>query len=201
MPSAAQKLIVVVGATGIQGGSVVDSFLADPSWRIRALTRDPKSSKAQALAAKSPNIEVVAADTTDLSSLIKAFEGAHAIFGNTDFWTLYGTSSNREHATKKGQSFPEWCQEAEILQGKNTFEAAAQIPTLDRLVFSGLSHASKWSGGKYKQVLHFDSKAIAAEWAQESLPQVWQKTSVVQVGFYLTNFLSHPFLMPKKVSD
>lgn len=198
--SSNQKLIVVVGATGVQGGGVVNSFLKDPSWRVRALTRNTNSAKSQALAAKSPNVELATADINDLSSLIKAFEGAHAIFGMTDFWNLYGDTSNREHAEKKNQFFPEWVHDKEVRQGKNIFEAAAQVPSLERLVFSGLSNASKWSGGKYKNVLHFDSKAFASEWAQEQLPEVWAKTSVLQVGMYLENFMLQPMLKPQKVS-
>ena len=34
------KLIVITGITGQQGGSVADTFLADKSWHIRAITRD-----------------------------------------------------------------------------------------------------------------------------------------------------------------
>jgi uncharacterized protein YbjT (DUF2867 family) len=49
---AAKKTIVVVGATGIQGGSVVDTFLGLSNWHVRAMTRKPSSKAAQALSAK-----------------------------------------------------------------------------------------------------------------------------------------------------
>lgn len=195
-----QKLIVILGATGMQGGSVVETFLSDPSWKIRALTRNASSSKAQSLVSKSPNIEVVSADANDGASLLAAFKDAHAIFAVTDFWTLYGDPNNKDKP-KPGQALNEWSFEMELQQGRNIFDAAAQIPTLERLVFSSLSNAKKWSGGKYSQVLHFDGKALAAEYGQTTYPELWSKTSIIQVGMYLSNFLVFPWLRPFKSDD
>lgn len=45
------KVIVVFGATGTQGGSVVDALLKD-GWKVRGVTRNPDSEAAQKLAAK-----------------------------------------------------------------------------------------------------------------------------------------------------
>lgn len=53
-----KKLIVIIGATGAQGIFVIDALLAPrpdgtPSpYRVRGLTRDPSSKRAQDLAAK-----------------------------------------------------------------------------------------------------------------------------------------------------
>jgi len=201
--TSSQKLIVVLGATGTQGGSVLSTFATDPSWRVRALTRYASSPKAQALLSKRPtaSIELVSADLNDVSSLAKAFAGAHAIFGVIDFWTLYGDDKIRAQAQAKGQPANELCFDLEVQQGKNIFDAASQIPTLERLVFSGLSNASELSGGKYKYVLHYDSKAVAMDYAKEELPELWAKTSVVQLGCYLENFLAHPWMIPRKDSN
>lgn len=197
--SGGEKLIVVVGATGLQGGSVVDAFInLSPPWRVRALTRDATSSTAKALAAKSSKIEVVTANLNDLASLKKAFEGATAIFGVTDFWAFYKDQDNRKHVSE-GQSFPKWCADQEEQQGKNIFEAAASIPALERLVYSSLTDFEKWTKGKYPGVVHFNSKAHAAEWAKENLPDVWAKTSIIQVGIYLTNFTREAIFQPTKV--
>lgn len=64
--------ITVIGATGKQGGSVVDTFLKDGNLQVRALTRNTDSPKAQALAKQ--GAEVVQANFDDLDSLRKAFE-------------------------------------------------------------------------------------------------------------------------------
>lgn len=63
--------ILVVGATGQQGGSVIKALLAlppqDPPIQILALTRNTQSSKAQALLSSSPKdtLELVQGDSTD----------------------------------------------------------------------------------------------------------------------------------------
>jgi uncharacterized protein YbjT (DUF2867 family) len=68
------KLLVVVGITGNQGGSVADAFLTDKNWRIRAITRDPSKPSAQEWASR--GVEVVRADMDDIDSLTAAFTGA-----------------------------------------------------------------------------------------------------------------------------
>jgi len=66
------KLLVVFGATGNQGGSVIQSVLADPrtakEFKIRGITRDPSKENAQALAAK--GVEMV---SVSLPFLVFAF--------------------------------------------------------------------------------------------------------------------------------
>ena len=44
-----QSLIVVAGATGRQGGAVVDHLLKSGAWKVRGLTRHPESAAARAL--------------------------------------------------------------------------------------------------------------------------------------------------------
>lgn len=50
------KILAVFGATGNQGGSVIDTVLADPAlskeFKIRAITRDTSKPAAKALADK-----------------------------------------------------------------------------------------------------------------------------------------------------
>lgn len=71
------RVIVVTGATGLQGSAVTKRLLSD-KWPVRALTRNPQSSKAQALAAL--GAELVQGDMADPGSLLPAFEGAYGVF-------------------------------------------------------------------------------------------------------------------------
>ncbi|KAJ2931341.1 hypothetical protein H1R20_g5667, partial [Candolleomyces eurysporus] len=80
------KLIVVTGATGQQGGSVIDWLLKEPAgeFTIRAVSRNPSSEASQALTAK--GIEVVKADLSSLEETTAAFKDAWGVFGLTQFY-------------------------------------------------------------------------------------------------------------------
>lgn len=69
------KLLVVFGATGNQGGSVVEYVINDPElskeYKVRAITRDVNKPAAQDLQKK--GVEVVAADQDDKESLKSAY--------------------------------------------------------------------------------------------------------------------------------
>ncbi len=89
-----QKIIAVLGATGAQGGGLVRAIQADRNseFRARAVTRNPESDKAKALAGL--GAEVVKGDVDDPASLVKAFQGAHGAFCVTFFWDHF--SAERE---------------------------------------------------------------------------------------------------------
>ncbi|KZT59934.1 NAD(P)-binding protein [Calocera cornea HHB12733] len=76
-----KKLVVVAGATGQQGGSVVKALLSHGGYAIRGLTRDTASASSQSLIAK--GVEMVKASLLDKDSLIVAFKGAYAVYGVT----------------------------------------------------------------------------------------------------------------------
>lgn len=79
-----EKLIVVVGVTGVQGGSVARLYAREPGWKVRGITRDVSKPSNEAL--RELGIELVQADLDDPASLEKAFEGANVVFSVTDFW-------------------------------------------------------------------------------------------------------------------
>jgi uncharacterized protein YbjT (DUF2867 family) len=66
------KIIAVTGATGAQGGGVVNIMKKTPGWKVRALTRNVESDAAKKLLAE--GIEVVQADFDDQGSLQTAFQ-------------------------------------------------------------------------------------------------------------------------------
>lgn len=80
----AQNLLVVFGATGTQGGSVINSVIGSSQFRIRGITRDRNKPSAQALEKK--GVEVVSANMDDKESVKRALQGAHSVFLVTSFW-------------------------------------------------------------------------------------------------------------------
>jgi uncharacterized protein YbjT (DUF2867 family) len=147
---ASKKVLTIFGATGNQGGSIIDTVLANPSlsdkYALRGISRDPSSGKSKALSSK--GVEVVQGELDDLESLKKAVAGSYGVFGVTDFWSIM--DKNRE-----------------IQQGKNIFEAS-KSQGVKHFVFSALPYAEKITNGELKHVDHFDSKAIVGEYALEN---------------------------------
>jgi uncharacterized protein YbjT (DUF2867 family) len=74
---ASDRVVVVTGATGRQGGAVARHLLSD-GWRVRALTRKPKGKPARRLAAL--GAEVVGADMARRATLDVAFRDAYGVF-------------------------------------------------------------------------------------------------------------------------
>jgi len=72
--------ITVIGATGQQGGAVVEA-LVHHAVPVRAATRNPNGDKARALTQR--GVEVVYADLEDEGSVRAAFDGAPAAFAMT----------------------------------------------------------------------------------------------------------------------
>jgi uncharacterized protein YbjT (DUF2867 family) len=179
------KVIAVVGATGAQGGGLVRAILADPErrFRARAITRNPSSPAAQALAAQ--GAEVVAGDVDDTASLTRAFSGAHGAYCVTFFWAHF--SVDREQAEARhmadaakaaGVGHVIWS----TLEDTRTYVPLSddRMPTLQ---------------GKYK-VPHFDGKGeMDAYFAATGVP-----TTCLLASFYWDNFI-HFGSGPKRGSD
>ncbi|KZV94016.1 NAD(P)-binding protein [Exidia glandulosa HHB12029] len=169
-------LVVVIGATGVQGGSVIRNLIqSDKPYRLRGITRDVSKPAAQKLAQL--GVEVVSANVVvgNESGVQEAFKGADIVFGVTNFWEHMDSSR-------------------EVAEGKLMVDSAKAVGA-KLFIFSGLPHVSKLSGGKFSHVAHFDSKAEIVEYARSQLPTV-----DVQAGYYMTN-LTAPMLAPEKQQD
>lgn len=125
-----QRPFAVLGATGQQGGSVVDALLAQRQ-PVRALVRDTGSARARAL--RDRGVEVVAADQEDGESLRRALTGAAALFLMTTFEGADGT-------------------EGEVRRGVTVAEAAARAE-VPHVVYSSVGGAERDTG-----IPHFESK-------------------------------------------
>jgi uncharacterized protein YbjT (DUF2867 family) len=92
------KVIAIVGATGAQGGGLARAILSDPdsSFSVRAITRNPSSDPARALADQ--GAEIVQADLDDQSSLENALAGAYGVFAVTNFWEHFSAEKEKAQA-------------------------------------------------------------------------------------------------------
>lgn len=148
------------------------------------MTRDPASDKSKALAAK--GVEVVAGDLNDPKSLIKAFEGAHAAYGVTDFFAELSTLGANG------------AMDLEIQQGKNLANAAAATPTLEHYVWSSLPYIKNTTKGT-ASCPHFDGKAQVDEYIMSHLPDLAKKTTFFWPGYYATNLASTTSLVRQEL--
>ncbi|NNE47945.1 MAG: NmrA/HSCARG family protein, partial [Rhodothermales bacterium] len=169
-----KKVIVVAGATGAQGGSLVRAILndAEGGFRARAITRDASSDKAKQLAEL--GADVVEADVADLESLKKAFAGAYGAYCVTFFWDHFSPAKELEHA--------------------NNLATAAKDANLKHVIWSTLEDTRNWVPldddrmptlmERYK-VPHFDAKGEANHFfANLGVPTTFLLTS-----FYWENFI------------
>ncbi|MFJ9623123.1 NmrA/HSCARG family protein [Streptomyces sp. NPDC101181] len=134
--------IAVLGATGGQGGAVL-AALRSAGQPVRAVVRDPRTARAQALAAS--GIELAQADLTDPDALARAFDGASAAFAVT---TPFGEGMD-----------------AEKQQGIAIVDAAGRA-SLPFLVMASVASADRNTG-----IPHFETKAhIEKALAESGLP-------------------------------
>jgi uncharacterized protein YbjT (DUF2867 family) len=133
-----ERLILVCGATGKQGGAAARSLL-DRGFRVRGLTRDPQKPEAQALAEQ--GAEVVQGDMEDRSAMDRVLEGAYGVFSVQNFWE---TGYDRE-----------------VKQGK-TVADAAKAAGVEHFVYSSVGSAHRQTG-----IPHFESKWEIEEHVRE----------------------------------
>jgi uncharacterized protein YbjT (DUF2867 family) len=125
----ADRVVLVTGATGRQGGAVIRHALPK-GWKLRALTRNPASHAAQELARQ--GVEVVEGDLEDPPSLDHASRGVYGIYSVQDFWSV---GAKRE-----------------VQQGKNLADAAKKAG-VQHFVYSSVGGAERNTG-----IPHWESK-------------------------------------------
>lgn len=123
--------MLVLGATGGQGGAVVDALLAG-GMPVRALVRDPASGSARRLGCR--GVETVPGSLNDEASLAAAMDGTAGVFAVT---TPFEAGVD-----------------AEVEQGR-AIVVAARRTRVAHVVFSSVAGADQHSA-----VPHFDSKAV-----------------------------------------
>ncbi len=180
-----KKTIVVVGATGAQGGGLVRAILNDPDheFNVRAVTRDVSTDKAKELARL--GAEVVTANVDDIESLKKAFKGAYGAFCVTFFWDHFSPEKENNQAKAMAE--------------------ASKHAGINHVIWSTLDDTRKLIPlsddrmptlmGKYK-VPHFDAKGESNHFFSDlGLP-----VTMLNTVFYWDNFIYFG-LGPKKGPD
>ncbi|MGA3061516.1 MAG: NmrA/HSCARG family protein [Candidatus Bathyarchaeia archaeon] len=124
-----RKTILVIGATGHQGGAVVEALLRT-DFSVRTMVRDMGSDKAQPL--KKRGVEMVLGDLDDYDSLIHSMDGAYGAFSMLNFMDA-GVQKEEE-------------------RGKRVAEAAKEA-AVQHFIYSSVGGAERSTG-----IPHFESK-------------------------------------------
>jgi uncharacterized protein YbjT (DUF2867 family) len=140
------KTILVTGATGKQGGAVIDALVSQPdqSYTILAVTRDANSSSAQKLLKKSSSVKLVEGNLDDVPAL---FSAASKI--SSPIWGVYSVQVSQG----KGVT-----QEGEIRQGKAVIDEALKNG-VEMFVYSSVERGGdEKSWDNETPIPHFQSK-------------------------------------------
>ncbi|KAI0968337.1 hypothetical protein F4678DRAFT_464405 [Xylaria arbuscula] len=167
----------VFGATGQQGGALIEHILNTPAlfaeFTLRGVTRD--ASKPAATALKERGVEIVEADLNIPSTVAAAVSGSYSIFAVTNFWDSASAA-------------------VEIAQGK-TIADAAVAASAKQIIWSSLRSVKDMSGGKITTMDHFDSKAEVEAYIRT----LDIKSTFFLPGWFMQNHLTQ--MRPKLESD
>ncbi|MFE2037246.1 NmrA/HSCARG family protein [Streptomyces scopuliridis] len=176
--------VLVTGATGRQGGATARALLA-AGVPVRALVRDPATGRAKAVEAL--GAELVTGDLHDRESVIRAAEGARAVF-------------SVQMPAMTGDAFDF---EGEITQGVNLIEGAkaAGVPQFVHTSVSGAGQHTEtpgWAEGRWASLeATLGAKSAIQDRVREAGFPHW---TLIKPGFFMENFLpSMAFLFPRGI--
>jgi uncharacterized protein YbjT (DUF2867 family) len=150
-------VVLITGATGRQGGSVVRHMLAQ-GCKLRALSRDPGSATAKGLTDR--GVEVVRGDLEHPPSLDNAVRGVRGVYSVQDFWAV--------GARREAQ------------QGKNIADAAKKAG-VEHFVYSSVGGAERNSG-----IDHWDSKwEVEKHIRKLGLPATMLRPAAFMENYYI----------------
>jgi uncharacterized protein YbjT (DUF2867 family) len=151
------KIVLITGATGRQGGAVIRHML-NKGWKLRALTRNPNGSAARNLVAQ--GIEAIQGDLEDADSLVRAAHCVYGIYSVQDFWSV---GAKRE-----------------VQQGKNLADAAKKT-SVEHFVYSSVGGAERNSG-----IDHWESKWEIEKYIRKlGLPATMLRPAAFMENYYI----------------
>jgi uncharacterized protein YbjT (DUF2867 family) len=175
-----KRIITVIGATGNQGGSVVNAILKDGTMAVRAITRNPNGSDAKDLTKR--GVEVCQCDATGpIEGVVKCMKGSYGAFLMTD----------SKEPNQQGR---------ELEFGKKLVDAARQAG-VKHIIWSTLPNVNRLSNGKYN-LPSFSDKAEVEEYIrqlQRQTPAAFEHVTFVCPSFFYENF--DGWMGPKKEGD
>lgn len=155
--------VLVIGATGQQGGAVARALL-ERGWTVHGLVRDAASPAAQAL--HQAGTVLVTGDLDDWESLRAAMRGVHGVF-------LVLNMMTGPHVTLTGVA-------AEERRGK-TVAGTAKETGIGHLVYSSIHGADLHTG-----IPHLESKGRI----EERIRTLELPATILRPVFFMENFLS-----------
>ncbi|MFF0153456.1 NmrA family NAD(P)-binding protein [Micromonospora sp. NPDC005203] len=177
--------VLVTGATGRQGGATARALLT-AGVPVRALVRDPATDRARAVEAL--GAELVTGDLRDRDSLIRAAQGARAVF-----------SVQMPAMTETTIDF-----DGELTQGFNLIDAAlaAEVPQFVHTSVSGAGQHTEtpgWAEGRWAAMApYYATKAGIQDRVREAGFKRW---TLLKPSFFMDNFLpSMAYLIPRGVA-
>ncbi|MEU9609430.1 NmrA/HSCARG family protein [Streptomyces sp. NPDC048057] len=180
---AASAPVLVTGATGKQGGATARALLAR-GVPVRALVRDASTDRAKAVEAL--GAQLVVGDLHDRDSLVRAAEGARAVF------------SVQLPVNEQGFDF-----DGEVTQGHNLVEAAkaAGVPQFVHTSVSGAdqhTEAPGWAEGRWATMEPYYAAKCAVQDAVRTAG--FTHWTLIKPGFFMENALpSEGYLFPRGV--
>jgi uncharacterized protein YbjT (DUF2867 family) len=166
--SSSNDIILVFGATGAQGGSVIDTLLSWEKYKLRAVSRNDSSERSRYLSSR--GVEMVRGDISQgLPDSI--FHGVYGVFLVTDYWD----------PSCKGKEY-----ELSV-----PIVDAAYSAGVKQFIFSSMVNCYEESNGKL-QVAPFTDKAKVESYIRK---KDFQYTAFPSPAFYYQNF--QKFFPPK----
>ncbi|RYP46287.1 hypothetical protein DL768_007479 [Monosporascus sp. mg162] len=169
------RAILVTGATGKQGGAVVESLLrANAGFSILAVTRNPNSPAAQRLSAQSPDISLVQGDLDHPGTL---FENAKKI-ASGPIWGVYSV----QNPMAKDQTV-----DKEVQQGKALIDQSLKNG-VGHFVYSSVDRGGSESFNNPTPVPHFASKHKVEHYLVERTSTEKMSWTILRPAGFMDNY-------------
>lgn len=178
-------LLVILGINGRQGTSVANAFLSIPGWTIRGLTSLPSCERSRQWLAR--GVEIVQVDLMSELSIRTAFANATAIFAVTDYYATFHNPSTRIVASVHGTTVADFAFHIEKRIGYSILEAAADVDSLERFVWSTLPYMPERQAPNKRGHRMVMSRWETAAYARY-FPELAAKTSFLKPGLRMEDY-------------